>query len=599
MNHAPYPWLLCLATACVLFLLCLGCGELRLAQTSDVELVYAIGDVSNVGGTSQAARAPLVARVRSRLGAARIAADVREQDGALHVTVDRELTASADTYLRWRGGIALHRLDERTKAALEPPLVDFVDRIVRVERSRHGHDLTIFTTVTLRTPPKEPLAIVLAGTVLATQRIENAPSLTVSFGDDLDSYTRADRAHMLLATPTLPPLTKVASHPVPARWGVALFGLILPVALSFGWLSFVRRFDRARPEPGWLVGVTFALGAVSALVAGAVQYGLMQLSPYLRPTEMTFGGQLFAAPIALVVFTVVVGLSEEGSKWLGVWSFARQRHEFDEPVDGIVYGVASSLGFAAMENIRYFALGRLATSVVVLRAFTSVPAHMFFGAIWGYALGRKLVSPRTNVLGFLFLSALMHGAYDTFLSVHRLEYATLALHLFLTTLFVVLLRRALRRGVIADKDIVPESSRRLSFALGSPKIFALWAISLHLVAVGIVALGLYFDAQSQSVNFAFLTAGCGLLVLFAVAAHGLVATLPLEAVVDENGVTFGGATRAWSEIQGFERRRASPVFGTAFEIVIDSPAGPLRIGPGSDDATTTLAACLSSFIPLR
>jgi hypothetical protein len=90
-----------------------------------------------------------------------------------------------------------------------------------------------------------------------------------------------------------------------------------------------------------------------------------------------------------------------------------------------------------------------------------------------------------------------------------------------------------------------------------------------------------------------------LLILFAVAAHGLVATLPLEAVVDETGVTFGGASRSWDEIRSFDRYRA-PVslgaIGEAYEIVVHSSKGPLRIGPGSDDATTTLAACLSSFI---
>jgi len=459
--------------------------------------------------------------------------------------------------------------------------------IARVETARHGHDLSIFTTVTMRSPPKEPLAIAIAGKVVAIQRVENSPSLTISFGNDLDSFARADRAKQLLESPTLPPLTKMGAGAVPPRWGVAVLGLILPVLLSMGWLSFVRRFDRARPEPAWLVGTTFALGGASAILAGSVEYGLTHLSPYLHPARMTFGGQLIAAPLALLVFTVVVGIPEEGAKWLGAWSFARHRSEFDEPVDGIVYGVASSLGFAAMENIRYFAWGRLATSVIVLRAFTSVPAHMFFGAIWGYALGRKLVSPKTSMLKFLLVSALLHGAYDTFLSVHHLESLTLVLHLVLTSIFIVLLRRALRRGVIATGDVVPESSRRLSIALGSPLVFALWAVSIHLIAVAIVALGLYFDATHQRVNLAFLIAGSSLLVLFGAAAHGLVATLPLEAVIDENGVTFGGATRAWSEIQGF--------FGEAFEIVIHSPAGPLHIGPGSDDATTTLAACLASY----
>ncbi|HWL86963.1 MAG TPA: PrsW family intramembrane metalloprotease [Polyangiaceae bacterium] len=585
----------------MLVFLCGGCGGLRLAQTNDTELAYALPHAGPAPDPEEeTASSPLVPLVRARLAAARVAADVQERDGVLHVVVDSDAVSAVDPLLRWPGGIALYRVDAQTNARIEPPLVDFAGRIARVEAVRHGHDLMIYTTVAMRAPPKEPLAIVLADTVLAVQQVEGSP-IVVSFGDDLDSYARADRARRLLESgrAPMPPLTKLAERKVPPRWDVALLGLFLPVLLSFGWLSFVRRFDRAHPEPRWLVAVTFALGGASALVAFAVEYALVHATPYLDPSRMTLGGQWFALPLALAVFTLVVGAVEEGAKWLGVSAFALRRREFDEPVDGIVYGVAASLGFAAVENIRYFAVGRLATSMVVLRAFTSVPAHMFFGAIWGYALGRKLVAPRTRVWAFLLLAALLHGAYDTFLSMHYLVYLTLVLHIVLTSLFVVLLRRALRRGVIAHGEVIPESTRRLSFAFGSRATFAFWVIALHVAALAIVALGIQQGSRSQSVNLAFLAAASALFVLFAVCAHGLCASLPLEAVVDENGITFGGASRAWNEIQSFDRRKVRHMFGEAFEIVVHSPKGPLRIGPGKEDATKTLAACLSSFTLLR
>ena len=46
--------------------------------------------------------------------------------------------------------------------------------------------------------------------------------------------------------------------------------------------------------------------------------------------------------------------------------------------------------------MKYFAIGRFGPSLVILRTFLSIPAHLFFGAIWGYALGQKLVKPRTR-----------------------------------------------------------------------------------------------------------------------------------------------------------------------------------------------------------
>ena len=70
--------------------------------------------------------------------------------------------------------------------------------------------------------------------------------------------------------------------------------------------------------------------------------------------------------------------------------------EFDELMDGIVYGAVASLGFATLENIMYCIDGGL--SVVAIRALTAVPAHASFGAIMGYYF-RKVISMARR-LGF-------------------------------------------------------------------------------------------------------------------------------------------------------------------------------------------------------
>ena len=92
------------------------------------------------------------------------------------------------------------------------------------------------------------------------------------------------------------------------------------------------------------------------VLAGAAEIACASLSPWLDPSVMTLGGQAWALPISIAVFSAVVGLAEEGSKFLGAWSLAGHRREFDEPVDGVIYGCAAALGFAAVENVKYFAV---------------------------------------------------------------------------------------------------------------------------------------------------------------------------------------------------------------------------------------------------
>ena len=60
--------------------------------------------------------------------------------------------------------------------------------------------------------------------------------------------------------------------------------------------------------------------------------------------------------------------------------------EFDEPLDGVVYGVAVALGFATLENLLFVA--RLGLGVAWMRALFAVPAHALFGATMGYYAGR-------------------------------------------------------------------------------------------------------------------------------------------------------------------------------------------------------------------
>ena len=78
-------------------------------------------------------------------------------------------------------------------------------------------------------------------------------------------------------------------------------------------------------------------------------------------------------------------IPEEVAKYIMLWLFLRKCKYFDQRMDGIVYAVCVSLGFAALENVFYL-IGNYDNwmSVGISRALTAVPGHFGFGVLMGY-----------------------------------------------------------------------------------------------------------------------------------------------------------------------------------------------------------------------
>jgi len=583
-----FPLLLCLgACAC-------ACSMPHLAGTNDAELEYeSLGD--------PAVPAALAAvGVKSRLSSALVPSDVsatEAEPGRVHVVVDADVAGGVDALLRWRGGIDVRRDPE------SPPIVTLgiaPATIEGIEPALHGRALAVTLSPAARVilageqaaHPGERVTLTRGTVTLESLPIEQvmAQPLVLGFGDDVLAYTKADRTKLLLQSPVLPPLRRTSAGALPPRWGLAAASAILPFALSFGWLFFVRRFDRARPEPMWLVLATFALGGLSIVPAALVEVGLSRLTPWLDPSVVTMGGQMWALPIAIVVTSLVVGGAEEGAKFLAAWSLARHRHEFDEPVDGIVYGCAAALGFAAVENIKYFAFGRMSGVVIAMRAFETVPAHMFFGAIWGWAMGRRLVSRKAAVWPWLVVAMVAHGTFDALLSTDGAQPLATGLTLALAIAFIVMLRSALRHGAVpvasASKpweveappptEPLPASALvRTSWRVGSPVKFALCSAAMVTCAFALTLLGTVYELLQHRVNVVIIAIFTVMLALFALAAWGVSATIPLDVVVDAQGITFAGARTPWRAILGMQ---VEPRGRTA-TVRMDTAEGLVRVGP--------------------
>jgi len=185
---------------------------------------------------------------------------------------------------------------------------------------------------------------------------------------------------------------------------IALVLAVVPSALILRY--FVRR--DAFPEPTRAIAITFAWGVASIVPAVILAVTLIALldgafgdsvtNPWLRGAAISFFG---------------ASLPEELGKFAVLFLYCRRLSDFDEPLDGIVYGVAASLGFATFENVLYVADGGI--GVAIVRAFTAVPGRALAGVMMGLYFGLAHFEHRrrrTLLLAAYLSPVIFHGLYD-------------------------------------------------------------------------------------------------------------------------------------------------------------------------------------------
>jgi protease PrsW len=183
--------------------------------------------------------------------------------------------------------------------------------------------------------------------------------------------------------------------------------LALSIAPGIAISLYIFLKDRFNREPHLNLLFCFLLGCLSVLPAILIQ--LLTV----KPVERLMGGGIF---YTAVFAYIIVGFSEEWSKYIMLRSYAYPKKSFDEPFDGIVYSVMIGMGFATVENILYVREHGLGTAIV--RMFLSVPAHATFAVLMGYFAGKAMFKPerrRFYLFTGIFWAAFFHGTYDFFL----------------------------------------------------------------------------------------------------------------------------------------------------------------------------------------
>jgi len=171
-------------------------------------------------------------------------------------------------------------------------------------------------------------------------------------------------------------------------------------------IIFIYWKDKYSKEPLLLLIRSFFLGIISAAPA-------IIFTTWMENIFLGFP-MVYVLRVAVLAF-LVIGFSEELSKFLFLIFIPFKHKTFDEPYDGIIYSVMISMGFATLENVVYMLSH--GHEVIYIRAFTSVPAHASFAVIMGYFVGLAKFKNNSKYLKFigLLLAVLMHGTYNFFL----------------------------------------------------------------------------------------------------------------------------------------------------------------------------------------
>ncbi len=174
----------------------------------------------------------------------------------------------------------------------------------------------------------------------------------------------------------------------------------------------IYRLDRYDREPLSVIVASFLLGILSCLPAYIIEsIGKKVDTGFVSHffVQTTVWNSLLET--AIFAF-LIVALTEEGCKYLFLRFYCYNHKAFNEPLDGIIYSVAVSMGFATWENLIYG--WQNDSETLILRMVTAIPAHAAFAVIMGYHLGlSKFEAHATDRrLAGLTAAVLAHGFYD-------------------------------------------------------------------------------------------------------------------------------------------------------------------------------------------
>lgn len=209
--------------------------------------------------------------------------------------------------------------------------------------------------------------------------------------------------------------------------GWFVLAVVLATSTALPYLGLLLWIDRHEQEPLWLIGLAFGWGA---MVATALSIPFNTVAGWVG-TGLT-GDEALGSMLAASLSAPFV---EEVAKALAVAAiYIVFRREFDDVLDGVVYGAVVGLGFAWWENVTYYVhvgmtegLGAMLGLTVVRGVMHGLAGHATFTGLTGLGFGVARVA-RSRAWGWagppvgLAAAISAHFAWNTFVRLFLLPF---------------------------------------------------------------------------------------------------------------------------------------------------------------------------------
>jgi protease PrsW len=231
-------------------------------------------------------------------------------------------------------------------------------------------------------------------------------------------------------------------------------GVVLAIVPSAVWLYFFYRQDRLEPEPKTRLAAVFLL---ALLLTDAL--GLRIINDWFQVPAWAAAD----STASLLASILIVGFTWQAIVYAAIRLVVYDTSEFDERMDGIVYGTVAGLGVATLLNLNYvLANGGVALGPGVIQVVTTALAQASFSGLLGYFMAEAKFEhkPVWWVPLGLVIAAVLNGLFSWLLSevsangLSVSPWRTLVLGIVVAlavfALLLALMRRAMRETLAAS-----------------------------------------------------------------------------------------------------------------------------------------------------